>query len=264
MQQASSLLTSHAREESRTCRSLYHNHAQLSHKMKHTSRFEDSQAPHKTPSYRQHIWKCWPTIRRQDTNKLIWILLTIVLVFVYGLAANIPASKAQNATSAKATSEGAPLNILRDNAALPAPVAKMRMEILKAASSGDIEQMREPVDLNEIPPMVAKEKTGNLIAHWKSVSGDGQGREVLAELIKIFRTGYVRKPQKNSGTMYVWPYFAEMPLEKLTPAQEVELLTLISPARMKEMRARGQYDGYRIGISEDGVWHFFVSGAPQP
>jgi hypothetical protein len=218
--------------------------------------------PHQASNYRQHLWKCWPTIGRQDTSRLPRLFLTIVLVFVYGLAASIPASKAQNAENTKAASGGATLEILRNNADLPVPVAKMRAEILKAAASGDIEQMRMPVDLNEIPPMVAKEKTGNLVAHWKSVSGDGQGQEILAELVKLFRTGFVRKPQKNGGAMYVWPYFAEIPLDELTPSQEVELLTLVSPARMKEMRTRGQYDGYRIGISQDGVWHYFVAGAP--
>jgi hypothetical protein len=217
--------------------------------------------PHKASNDQQHIWNCWPTIRKQGTRKLSKLFLTIVLVFVYGLAINIPAPKAQNAKNIKAASGRAPLEVLRNNAVLPAPVAKMRTEILKAAASGDIERMRLPVDLNEIPPLVAKEKTGNLVAHWKSVSGDGQGREIMAELIKLFRTGFVRKPLKNGGAMYVWPYFAEMPLDKLSPAQEVELLTLFSHARMKEMRARGQYDVYRIGISQDGVWHYFVAGA---
>jgi hypothetical protein len=261
MRQANIFPTIHVHAASRSCRSLYHKNVQHSRNEKHTSRFEDAQTPQKASTYRQHIWKCWPRIGRKDTLKLPKLFLTIALVFVYGLAASIPAVKAQNAKNIKAASGGVTLEILRNNADLPAPVAKMRAEILKAAASGDIEQMRMPADLNEIPPMVAKEKTGDLVAHWKSVSGDGQGREIMAELIKLFRTGFVRKPQKNGGDMYVWPYFAEMPLNKLTPAQEVELLTIISPARMKQMRVKGQYDGYRIGISQDGVWHYFFAGA---
>jgi hypothetical protein len=252
----------HIRVASCDRRSPYNKNTQHSQDMKHTSRFEDTAAPITSSNRLQRIWRCCQIIRKRYAHKLSWIFLTIVFVFVYGLAAIAPEAKAQNAKSAKAVSNGETLAILRNNAELPAPVAKMRMEILKAAASGDIEQMRIPVDLNEIPPMVAKGKTGNLVAHWKSVSGDGQGREIMAELIKLFRTGFVRKPQKSGGTLYVWPYFAEMPLNELTPAQEVELLTLISPARMKEMRARGQYDGYRIGISQDGVWHFFLSGTP--
>jgi hypothetical protein len=31
---------------------------------------------------------------------------------------------------------------------------------------------------------------------------------------------------------------------------------------MKEMRAKGHYDGYRIGITQDGVWHYFLTGTP--
>jgi hypothetical protein len=262
MRQASTIPTTHTHAASRNCQSLYHNYSLHSRDEKHTSRFENSSVPITSSNRLKRKWKYWPTTGRPNTRKLSWLFLATVLVFVYGLAANIPASKAQNTENTKAASVGAAVEILRNSDELPAPVARMRMEILKAATSGDIEQMRVPVDLNEIPPLVAKEKTGNLVGHWKSVSGDGQGREILAELIKLFRTGFVRKLQKNGGAMYVWPYFAEMPLDKLTPAQEVELLTLVSPARMKEMRVKGQYDGYRIGIAQDGVWHFFVAGTP--
>ena len=45
--------------------------------------------------------------------------------------------------------------------------------------------------------------------------------------------------------------------DKLTPAQEVELLTIVPPARLKAMKASGHYDHYRVGIAHDGTWHFF-------
>lgn len=189
------------------------------------------------------------------------LFLAIVLAVVYALTGIIPASKAQNAPADKSIPARPAVEILRDIGVLPQQVARMRAAILGAAASGDIEQMRVPVDMNEIPPMVAKEKVGDLAPYWKKISGDGQGREIMATAVELFRTGFVRKPQAAGGDMYIWPYFAEMPLDKLTPAQEVELLTLVSPARLKEMRAKGQYDGYRIGITQDGVWHFFMNGA---
>jgi len=100
-------------------------------------------------------------------------------------------------------------------------------------------------------------KSADAVTFLKQRSGDGEGREMLAILVQLFRTGFVRKDAGMPGEMIVWPYFAEVPLDRLTPAQQVELLTLVPPPRMKEMRAKGKYDGYRIGISAKGVWHYF-------
>ncbi len=58
----------------------------------------------------------------------------------------------------------------------------------------------------------------------------------------------------------MWPYFAEVALDKLSPAQEVELLRLVPPAAVKDMRAAGKYSHWRIVIGADGTWHSFRRG----
>ena len=58
----------------------------------------------------------------------------------------------------------------------------------------------------------------------------------------------------------MWPYFAEVLLDKLSPAQEVELLRLVSPTALKEMRSAGKYTHWRIVIGADGTWHSFRRG----
>ena len=71
---------------------------------------------------------------------------------------------------------------------------------------------------------------GDPVAYWKKISGDGEGREVLAALAEILDAGYVTVPlgrDLENNRIYVWPYFAEVPLRKLTPAQQVELLRLV-------------------------------------
>lgn len=188
------------------------------------------------------------------------LFLAALPLLVYALASSIPASRAENAVIQKAASANSIGDVLRDTSQLPAPVARMRAAIISSAASGDIAAMRVPMDMNEIPPMLAPEKVTDPVAHWKKISGDGEGREIMAIAIELLRTGYVKKTTAPGQEMYVWPYFAEVPLDKLTPAQEVELLTLVSPARLKEMRAKGKYDHYRIGIGQDGVWHYFRSG----
>lgn len=154
--------------------------------------------------------------------------------------------------------ESAPAVTLgRDIGRLPPAVQEMRQAILAAAASGDIEQLRVPIDMNELPPVFAKEKPKDPIAHFKSISGDGQGREILAILVDLLTTGYARNDAGTDKEMIVWPYHAEIPLKDITPGQEVELYRLVTPAALAAMREKGHYSHYRLGISHKGVWHFF-------
>jgi len=146
----------------------------------------------------------------------------------------------------------------RDISALPAEVQRMRDAILSAAFSGSIEELRVAVEMNEIPPVLAGKKVADPVAHWKAISGDGEGREILAVLVKLFRTGFARINAGKPDEMIVWPYFAEVPLKDLTPPQQVELLTLVTAEDFKAMREGGNYTGWRLAISATGVWHSFT------
>jgi len=147
--------------------------------------------------------------------------------------------------------------------ALPGPVREMREAILAAVKSGRIEDLRHAYELNELKPDLGVQPMGDPIAHWKQISGDGEGREVLAALAEILDAGYVVLPlgrDLENNRIYVWPYFAEVALDKLTPAQQVELLRLVPPAAAKEMRAAGKYTHWRVIIGADGTWHSFRKG----
>jgi hypothetical protein len=178
-----------------------------------------------------------------------------------------PAARAA-APPAKAKAQGAKkqppppelLPIFRDVAKLPAPVREMREAILNAVRSGDIEELRHAFDLNELKPDLGQSPLADPVAHWKQVSGDGQGLEILAILAEILEAGYVIVPfgrDLENNKIYVWPYFAEVPLDKLTPAQEVELLRLVSPVTLRDMKAAGRYTHWRLAIGADGTWHAF-------
>jgi hypothetical protein len=147
----------------------------------------------------------------------------------------------------------------RDVSKLPPEVQRMRQAILKAATSGEIEELRYPIDMNELHPVFTKDRTPDPIAYLKSVSGDGNGREMLAVLYNILTTGYAIKNAGTANEMIVWPYHAAIPLDALTPSQEVEIYRFLPPARVKEMAAAGKYSFYSVGISGDGVWHYFTA-----
>lgn len=144
--------------------------------------------------------------------------------------------------------------------ALPERVRAMRADILEAARSGDIEEMRPVLETNELMPTVSFGGASDPIAFWKETSGDKKGREILAILIEILEMPFVRLRKGTSNEMFVWPYLAELDLEKLTPEQEVDLYRLVKPAELKTMREFGGYIWYRLGIGPDGTWHFFVAG----
>jgi hypothetical protein len=145
----------------------------------------------------------------------------------------------------------------RDVSKLPHEVQRMRQAILQAVMSGDIEELRIPIDMNELHPIFAKERTPNPVAYLKSVSADGNGREMLAILFNLLTTGYAVKNAGTKDEMIVWPYHAAISLSALSPGQEVEIYRFLPPARVKEMAAAGKYSFYSVGIGRDGVWHYF-------
>ena len=203
-------------------------------------------------------------IHRAFVNHPIALAATFLAMagmLVYGVPDLMPPLRAEKTAAEKvlpAPAVNKDVEVLRDISTLPPQVARMRGAILSAAATGEVENLRVPIDMNELPPMLAAEKIKDPMAYWREISGDGQGREVMATLIQLFRTGFARKGAGTENELYVWPYFAEMPLNALTPAQQVELLTIVPPARMKEMREKGTYDHFRIAIAKDGTWHSFM------
>jgi hypothetical protein len=143
---------------------------------------------------------------------------------------------------------------------LPAPVRKTWQALIDAARSGDIEAIRPLIAAQPEPPTFAFGEIEDPIDHLKSLSGDSEGREILAILLEVLEIGFVRVEQGTENEMYIWPYFADVPLERLTAEQVVELFTILTAGDYQDMLSYGAYIFFRVGISPDGRWHFFVAG----
>jgi hypothetical protein len=146
---------------------------------------------------------------------------------------------------------------------LPGAVVEMREAILAAALSGHIEELRVPLDWNEMKPDVTPNTNDDPIAYWKKTSGDGEGREVLAALANMLQMRHASVPlgkDPENNLIYVWPYLAEAKLDALTPAEEVDLLRLVSPEAAKSMREKKKWTWWRLTIGADGTWHSFRKG----
>ena len=151
--------------------------------------------------------------------------------------------------------------VLYDVSKLPVPVARLRQQIIEAAATGDPEKLRPIIVASDPPPQLSLDEVqGDPIAFLKSASGDPGGREILAILTEVLEAGYVHVGAGTKAEMYVWPYFAYYPVNKLTPRQLVELFKLVYAGDYEDMKAYGTYLYYRVGISPDGQWRFFLAG----
>jgi hypothetical protein len=185
--------------------------------------------------------------------------------FIEPAYAQAPGSPSANKSNpAKAPAGGnRSYEVRYGTAGLPGPVVEMREAILAAVKSGRIEDLTAAIELNEIKPAFSAGPVSDPIATLRSNSADGEGREVLAALGDILESGYVAVPAGRdieNNRIYVWPYFAETGTKTLSPSAEVELYRLAPAADVRRMRDTGRYDGWRIGIGADGVWHFLLRG----
>jgi hypothetical protein len=150
--------------------------------------------------------------------------------------------------------------IITNLARLPAPVARMRERILAAARSGDIDKVVAVMRSNAAMPLFTFSDERDPVAYWKTNYANSDGIEILSILVAILQAGFVHVDKGTPQEMYLWPYFARMPIKSITPEQKVELFRLITGADYKDMTEFGAYVFYRLGIAPDGAWHFFVAG----
>jgi hypothetical protein len=150
--------------------------------------------------------------------------------------------------------------IVTDLAHLPAAVARTREQILAAARTGDLETVAALMRASTPIPIFSFGDPKDPAAFWKANYPDSDGIEVLSILVTILELGYVHLEPRTAQELYVWPYFVGVPIKTLSPPQKVELFRVLTGADYKDMSDFGAYAFYRVGISPDGVWRFFVAG----
>lgn len=159
------------------------------------------------------------------------------------------------------TKQAPALPVMYDVSKLPQPVRRMRELIVEAAKSGDLQKLRPLLGSGPTETQLAiSGNDSDPIEYLRSVSGDDEGQEVLAILLDILDAGFVEMDPGTPNATYVWPYFFTTPLDQLTAKQRVELFRIVTAGDYKDMKTFGGYNFYRVGISPDGEWKFFVAG----
>jgi hypothetical protein len=139
-------------------------------------------------------------------------------------------------------------------------VRQTRQRILDAARTGDIDKVVAVMKSMETMPVFSFGGEHDPAEYWRTNYPDSDGLEVLGILMDVLESPYVHIDVGTPQEMYVWPYFYGVPLNSLTPPQKVELFRLITGSDWREMNDFGAYVFFRVGISPDGTWHFFVAG----
>jgi hypothetical protein len=171
----------------------------------------------------------------------------------------VPARKPTDAARSP-QDPSSPPEVILDVSRLPEPVKRTREKVLAAARSGDLNQVAAVMQSMKVMPIFSLNDDKDPIPFWKANYPDSDGVEVLSILIGILESGFVHVDKDTPQDMYVWPYFARMPIKNLSSAQKVELFRFVTGADFKDMVDFGAYNFYRLGISPDGSWQFFVAG----
>lgn len=151
--------------------------------------------------------------------------------------------------------------VSQDLDALPDPVKRTRQLIMDAARRGDFEALRPLIGTGEDTTQLSLGGfDGDPIAFLKTLGGDPDGYEILAILLEVLERGYAISDPGTPNEIYVWPYFVAVNLDELDPAQKVDLFKLVTSGDFADMKDFGSYIFYRVGITPDGRWRFFVSG----
>jgi hypothetical protein len=151
--------------------------------------------------------------------------------------------------------------VIYDLERLPPDVKRMRELLIEAARSGDIEKLRPLIGLGgDMTQLSLAGVEGDPIEHLRSLSGDTEGREILAIMEEVLSAGYVHLDAGGAEELYVWPYFFAIPLDRLDARQHVELFKIVTAGDYEDMKNFGSYIFYRLGITPDGRWAFFVAG----
>jgi hypothetical protein len=146
------------------------------------------------------------------------------------------------------------------NDTLPRAAAEMRDAILTAVQSGQMADLKTALELNEMRPDISDDPVEDPVAHLKSLSKDGEGRDILDVLGAALKLPPATVPlgrDIENNAIFVWPYLAERNLKALSAAEAADLAALTGPGVAADIQASGRWTWWRIAIGADGTWHSF-------
>ena len=147
------------------------------------------------------------------------------------------------------------MDVPADQEGLPDRVAETRIAIAEAAIACDFTTLESLAS----PDLVTSFGGGGFenIPIWEE-----EGTyPALALLVGLLDAPYAAQDYEGLPRHYYWPSaFAYDSWEEIPQADMEALLTVYTQEELDEAAAFGSYALWRIGITEDGEWRFFVAG----
>lgn len=138
---------------------------------------------------------------------------------------------------------------------LPRPVEATVKRLLGIAAAADVRAMAAYA--NETPGFRSNAAGMTHLEYWYLKMRAGDVPMVHMQRILSYRPAVRDSPQ---GKVYVWPGLAFTDAEDITGAKAREIDALLGPGQAEAIRNGGIWSGYLLGIREDGLWLYFLSG----
>jgi hypothetical protein len=139
---------------------------------------------------------------------------------------------------------------------LPAAVAEMRARIRAAAVACDFDGLAALGEEGEFTYSFGE--SGDPAGAWRD--GEEDGARPLLFLAVLLDAPHAAV-DGGDEMQYVWPSaFAYETWDEVPPAARDALLTVYDRGALQQFSQFGSYIGYRIGITAEGDWIFFVVG----
>lgn len=142
---------------------------------------------------------------------------------------------------------------LPDQEGLPVQVEAKRQAIYQAAYERNYDALA-----NEAEPVFmysfGGSEEGGFIAHLKNNEGSGEG-----EVFSIIST-LLELPYGKQGDIYTWPAVFTKESKDWTEEDIAQMKTFLTSQEIESYREFGGYAYYRIGITKEGKWVYFIAG----
>lgn len=136
---------------------------------------------------------------------------------------------------------------------LPYAVAQTRQTIFEAAAGCDFDALEAFAEAGGGISFSFGAPGGVPAPYWRAAEQSGD--PVMATLVKI-----LNMPYGQVEGNYVWPFAHALDFSGLTDEQRRLLKQYFSDEDIESWVDFGGYTGYRVGISQEGKWLYFVAG----
>ena len=141
---------------------------------------------------------------------------------------------------------------------LPAIVQETRADILEAALACDYDGLAEIATAGDGPFTVSFGGEDDPAAFWRRL--EAEGRPVMETLVELLGMPW-RENTADGTTQYVWPAaFGYDGWSDVPEGEREQLRDVYGDEELASFEQFGSYIGWRVGVTADGDWLFFVEG----